>query len=447
MSEQFLHSVISRLRTKLLDLSGRNSLISFKHSDKSRKQVRFVDTSPGVVYRMLEDGGPLKINELPLPKSEPKDEQTSAFVSALERARQDDEDYRIAVEKLGDNPPLKPLLALEGELRDRVRKAMGLKPIERGKIVPKDLQALELKIEPSFDLTIGEERRARRQRHARELQTLLYPEEFERKLTAIFQQANLTEDETGLNTLYLAFGFLEWYESPDSAKPIYSPLVLYPVQLERKLEEGEYQFKLSSREEEASSNICLIERMRRDFQIELPAFDEDSPPERFYAAVSKALSARQPQWRVHNHLTLGFFSFAKLVMYQDLDPDALGHIPDDSLLASLIKGEESESVGFAGDYDVDDVKLRTRLPALVSSADSSQLSAVVDALDGKHLVIEGPPGTGKSQTITNIIAAALASNKTVLFVAEKKAALEVVKKRLDDCLLGQFCLVVLSCWV
>lgn len=444
MSEQFLRSVISRLRTKLLDLSGRNSLISFKHSDKSRKQVRFVDASPGVVYRMLEDGGPLKINELPLPKSEPRDEQTSAFVSALERARQEDEEYLAAVEKLGDNPPLKPLLALEASLRDRVRKALGLKSIERGKVAPKDQQALELKIEPSFDLAVGEERRARKQRHPRELQTLLYPEEFERKLTAIYQQANLTEDETGLNTLYLAFGFLEWYDSADSAKPIYSPLVLYPVQLERKLEEGAYQFKLISREEDASSNICLVEKMRRDFQIDLPAFKEEDAPEDFYAAVAKVLKTRQPQWRVHNYLTLGFFSFAKLVMYQDLDPEVLGHISDDSLLASLIKGEESESVGFATDYDVDDEKLRGSLPDLVSSADSSQLSAVIDAMGGKHLVIEGPPGTGKSQTITNIIAAALAENKTVLFVAEKKAALEVVKKRLDDCLLGQFCLELYS---
>lgn len=444
MADQFLRSVISRLRTKLLDLSGRNSLISFKHSDKSRKQVRFIDVSPSVVYRMLEDGGPLKVNELPLPKSEPKDEQTSMFVSALERARQDDEEYRAGVEKLGDNPPLKPLLALEGSLRDRVRKALGLKAIERGKVVPKDQQALELKIEPSFDLTVGEERRARKQRHPRELQTLLYPEEFERKLTAIYQQANLTEDETGLNTLYLAFGFLEWYDSADSSKPMYSPLVLYPVQLERKLEEGSYQFKLVSREEDASSNICLVEKMKRDFQIDLPAFDEEDAPEDFYAKVKKVLQTRQPQWRVHNYLTLGFFSFAKLVMYQDLDPEVMGHIPDDSLIASLIKGEESECVGFATDYDVDDEKLRSSLPDLVSSADSSQLSAVIDSMAGKHLVIEGPPGTGKSQTITNIIAAALAANKTVLFVAEKKAALEVVKKRLDDCLLGQFCLELYS---
>lgn len=393
---------------------------------------------------MLEDGGPLKVNDLPLPKSEPKDEQTSAFVTALERARQDDEIYRVGVEKLGDNPPLKPVLALEGELRDRLRIALGMKAIERGKVVSKDLQALELKIEPSFDLKVGEDRRARRQRHPRELQTLLYPEEFERKLTAIYQQANLTEDETGLNTLYLAFGFLEWYESDASEKPIYSPLILYPVQLERKLTGGEYLFTLSSREDDASANICLIERMRRDFQIDLPAFGEEDSPESFYTAVAKALSVKQPLWRVHNQLTLGFFSFAKLVMYRDLDPGSLGPIADDSIVASLINGEKSEGVSFAGDYDVDSEELREHLPDLVSSADSSQLSAVIDAMAGKRMVIEGPPGTGKSQTITNIIAAALAKGKTVLFVAEKKAALEVVKKRLDECLLGQFCLELYS---
>ncbi|WP_159189817.1 AAA domain-containing protein, partial [Escherichia coli] len=77
---------------------------------------------------------------------------------------------------------------------------------------------------------------------------------------------------------------------------------------------------------------------------------------------------------------------------------------------------------------------------LIDDADSSQHSALIDAIRGQNLVIEGPPGSGKSQTITNLIAAALLNGKKVLFVAEKMAALEVVKRRLDRAGLGQFCL-------
>jgi predicted ATP-dependent serine protease len=80
------------------------------------------------------------------------------------------------------------------------------------------------------------------------------------------------------------------------------------------------------------------------------------------------------------------------------------------------------------------------VPLLITEADSSQFAAIADVMDGKNLAIKGPPGTGKSQTITNILAAALAKRMKVLFVAEKMAALEVVKKRLDEAGLGEFCL-------
>ena len=440
MTDSFVLEFISKLRAKLLDLSGRNSLISFKHSAKSRKQLRFIDVSPDVAFRMLEDGKPIEIAPLPLPNSEPEDEQTPEFIGALERARQEDAIYLSEVDKLGPNPPVKPMLKLEGDLRDRVRISLEMKAIARSKVLAKDVHATALGIDPSYDLLNGEQRRGRRQRHPRQLPTLLYPEEFERQLTAIYQQANLSESETGLNTLFLAFGFLEWYESEDSQKPIYSPLLLYPVQVERKLAGSEYQFSLASRDEDASANISLFERLRRDFSIELPSFGDEDAPMAYLDAIKKLISVAQPNWRIHHQLTVGFFSFAKLVMYRDLDPKNLGEILEDSPVQALIAGGQNETIGFAEDYEVDSPEMAPRVPLVVTSADSSQLSAIVDVLDGKRLVIEGPPGTGKSQTITNIIAAALAKGKSVLFVAEKRAALEVVKKRLDDCGLGLFCL-------
>ena len=76
----------------------------------------------------------------------------------------------------------------------------------------------------------------------------------------------------------------------------------------------------------------------------------------------------------------------------------------------------------------------------VMDADSSQIAVIEAVKAGDNLVVEGPPGTGKSQTITNLIAELLAAGKKVLFVSEKMAALEVVKSRLDKVGLGLYCI-------
>lgn len=80
----------------------------------------------------------------------------------------------------------------------------------------------------------------------------------------------------------------------------------------------------------------------------------------------------------------------------------------------------------------------------VVDADSSQQDAILLTKKGVSFVLQGPPGTGKSQTITNIIAECLASGKKVLFVSEKMAALEVVRKRLASAGLADFCLTLHS---
>jgi very-short-patch-repair endonuclease len=130
-------------------------------------------------------------------------------------------------------------------------------------------------------------------------------------------------------------------------------------------------------------------------------------------------------------------------MYLDLDSDRWPlEMPLDRhpRLVDMFTGSNAEGLSFATEFDIDEEAVKGDVPPLVCDADSSQHSALIDAARGKNLVIEGPPGTGKSQTITNLIAASLANGKRVLFVAEKMAALEVVKRRLDNCGLGDFCL-------
>jgi KaiC/GvpD/RAD55 family RecA-like ATPase len=125
-----------------------------------------------------------------------------------------------------------------------------------------------------------------------------------------------------------------------------------------------------------------------------------------------------------------------------MNPNFPDRLLENALLQNLLHGSQldnADNLFFAPDYDLDDEGIENAAPILINDADASQHSAIVDVMKEKNLVIEGPPGTGKSQTITNIIANALYAGKTVLFLAEKLAALQVVKDRLDAAGLGDFC--------
>jgi superfamily I DNA and/or RNA helicase len=164
--------------------------------------------------------------------------------------------------------------------------------------------------------------------------------------------------------------------------------------------------------------------------------------EQYLYSVQQAISAMS-EWKVHSDVTLDFFSFSKFIMYKDLDPTAWpeGRTPADHHLIRAILDPEPESSETAhfSEEEIDE-KLRFWDLYHVMDADPSQIAAIEDVKSGCNLVVEGPPGTGKSQTITNIIAELLALGKSVLFVSEKMAALEVVKERLDKVGLGHFCL-------
>ena len=132
-------------------------------------------------------------------------------------------------------------------------------------------------------------------------------------------------------------------------------------------------------------------------------------------------------------------------MYSDLEPQKWGDPVAHDLVGSILRGTEGKAdpeslPGVPGDYPIDELEIERIAPFLIQDADASQHSALVEVMKGSNLVIQGPPGTGKSQTISNIIANALAVGKRVLFLAEKQAALEVVKRRLDRATLGDFCL-------
>ena len=433
---------IADLRMRLLDLSNGNRLLNYKFSNRSRRHVRLVDELPDKILDNLVEGKRLTFKSLPEPDDEPEDEKSDEFLLVLEQAKRSDDEYLLALRNLEDDDQGDVTRRIERALRDRLRKALAMPDRRVRDQIGKAEWARRSGIEPSFDLPIPTIEPKDSYLDG-DLQTLLLPEEMEGTLSAINDQARSSLQETGVNTLYLAFGYLEWYEAPNSQTPLYAPLLLHPVDIERKIVAGRYRYSIGSLGEDNDVNITLSERLHQDFHRRLPPLSEEDTPETYFDKVAATIEDI-PGWRVRRFAVVGHFAFARLVMFQDLEegrwPDGIGIIGN-PVIAELFAGQGAVGDAFfAEDYEVDQPSIAAKVPLLITDADSSQFSAIVDVMDGKNLAIKGPPGTGKSQTITNIIAAALASAKTVLFVAEKMAALNVVKDRLEKAGLGHFCL-------
>jgi very-short-patch-repair endonuclease/DNA polymerase III delta prime subunit len=257
-------------------------------------------------------------------------------------------------------------------------------------------------------------------------------------LLKIENEAHTLLQEQGIDVLHLALGVLEWFEDPNARTPRLAPLLLIPVELGR--ETARSGFTVNYTDVELSPNLTLAAKLSGEFRVNLPEFSDEFAPDDYFAAVEKAI-AEQANWKVRRDtMYLGLFSSGKFQMYMDLDP--VSWPKEASLSDNRLLGKVLES-GFVNDGQmlerVDQHRDIARPEALhlVKDADSSQLAALIAAMEGANLVVQGPPGTGKSQTITNLIAEAVSRGKKVLFVAQKMAALDVVKSRLDECHLGE----------
>jgi len=447
--EQTLISVFKErlggLRARLLDLSNRNRLISFKHSDRARTHIRVVDELPDVLFSRLSNGKRMRFKSLPEPETEPQDEDSEEFLLELEAARATDELYKQEIEALGeDEMSSAKARDIERALRDRVREKLGMPPwVNEGTRSKEEFARLH-GIDPNYDLPEPVSNGSDAEKHVDDdIQTLLYPQEMDRKLSGIVDQARTMAQEAGISTLRAAFGFLEWREADQSRIKHFSPLVLLPVTIERK--SGAWRrYEIYGDGSEVETNKTLAIRLERDFGYVLPEFDNEDSPETYMAKVRASVTERL-DWRVRRFVTIGNFGFSKLAMYTDLDPTLwppeVG-FGKDGLVWKILLGEERPDNGIVPppDYEIDTPEIDAKKIHLITDADASQHSAIIDAVDGKNLVVSGPPGTGKSQTITNLIATSIASGKKVLFVAEKMAALDVVFSRLKQAELDPYCL-------
>jgi len=280
----------------------------------------------------------------------------------------------------------------------------------------------------------------------RKLQTSLTSQKLQARLLKTQRAARTFIEEQGINTLFLALGMLRWFEDENSQVERSAPLVLVPLHMERSSVQERFHVEYTG--DELAENLSLASKLRLEFDIslpEMPAADELDVAD-YFDEIERAV-AREGRWRVDRRaISLDFFSFGKFLMYRDLgeerwpENDRLSRHP----VIGRLLGEPDGSDGSAAPSIADDESVAKHLTPSevrhVVDADSSQSLALLDADNGRNLVIQGPPGTGKSQTITNLIAEAVSRGKTVLFVSEKMAALEVVKRRLDSVGVGEACL-------
>lgn len=415
MSNLDLRQEIERFRERLLDLSLRNPLLSYRKS--KRRTLQIVNELPDVIYeRLVGDGKSFVFDFIPdRPHGGKLDRPTthpsSQFGETLDTARTIGEASQGASDIATELPEKYPV-ALPRQTGDKVT-------LEKHFVDDK-------------------------------LQTNLPQEKLNTTLRYMQREAITAMQETGINYLFLAIGFLAWRESDSTKKDRLAPLILVPVHIEKISKgNGEPRFAVAWDEDDVQFNLSLQKKLFRDFDLKIPDFDEGVSPEKYFESLQGALRSK-PAWEIRREALLGFFSFHKLSMYADIDPanwELESGNSANSIIERLVCGGDADETShalndasfYAPDYDIDNNTTVEKL-ILPMDADSSQQSALVDIRSGRNLVIEGPPGTGKSQTITNAIADAIAAGKTVLFVAEKLAALQVVHNRMASLGLDDFCL-------
>jgi len=269
--------------------------------------------------------------------------------------------------------------------------------------------------------------------------------ELEARLVDMFRSARSVLQEGGANTLFLALGFLNWTREDKAGQKCKAPLILIPVSLQRK--NARSGFTLCLHEDEPRFNPTLIELLRQDFHLNLTGLENHLPQDQagidvaqIWRTVSHAVRDIKG-WEISDEVVLASFSFAKYLMWVDLAQrtDQLRQSPVVRHLIDSPREPYPSTSAFPRPQELD-AQFAPEKTFCPLPADSSQLSAVMAGANGKNFVLIGPPGTGKSQTIANLIAQCLAEGKRVLFVSEKIAALDVVYRRLREVGLGEFCL-------
>lgn len=427
---------LEELKTKLIDTSRRNKLINYRAPQKSRN-LRIIDELPDfIVNHLVKNEKKFKFKFIPEPIVD---------FSEIEKLKNKKRTFEIEIDdlKLVGNPE-NNLLQIQ-ELQKKINQIeLTIKELLDKKLLTPEERAQELNFNISKELPkLDLNDKLIDERHIDDaLQTLHYPSEMEKILTSVERNARSIIEETGSNMLYLSLGFLRWNEAKNSEEYNKSPLVSIPITITKSKSFNRYVFTIEYSQEGIDTNRSLTEKLLSDYGIIFPELTDELSYSLYIEQVKLAI-ATQVNWEIKHEVFLDFLHFGKILMYQDLKEENWINecaLINNSILQDIFIGKEITCDStFSPDYEIDKHPKADTIP-LVMDADSSQHSAIIDVIDGKNVIIEGPPGTGKSQTIANIIAGLISKGKSVLFVSEKLAALQVVHKRLSHVGLSDFCL-------
>ena len=251
-----------------------------------------------------------------------------------------------------------------------------------------------------------------------------------RRVQVIYRKARELLEERGIRVGYLATGMASWDELflEPCAPVLLRGLTISPTRARH----DDFDLAL---DDDHEVNPVLLHKLASVFGA-VTAEAAVAPAEKVGELLTRAAEdAEVPGFRILPRLVVGTFTYAKLPMVQDLQ--AAGELLADSDVVAAIAGDPDAQELLAADEEPAPIPESPEGDYSVLDADSSQRNAIDTVLSGRSLVIHGPPGTGKSQTIANLIAALVARGRKVLFVAEKRAAIDAVLSRLKGADLGE----------
>ena len=410
-------------------------------SARSASFVRIIDEKPQSIFdKLVYEEAKLGLAALPSLEEDPLDENNREFREALQVSYATDTKYREFIENIdsdNDENAFEKQAEADRDLKDRIRELLGYAP----RITSPESKSLATHarnhgIEPSFELPASDYLAHDERHEDDELQTLVLKKQLVARLSRIRSRDTTMSEERGLKTLYLTLGFLVW-KDPASSDPLAnfkSPLILLPISLDSNTTAQGVEFSINLRDDPIF-NPVLKHKLATELGIELWEPETkflDLDIEKYFTKLTE-LFLESPGWRVSRQAVIGVYPFQGIELYNDINPDELDFSKFD-VISQLFSGTnssgEESSYQLYTEDDIETEQAQSLVPKLVVDADSSQYLSLVKAASGQNIALEGPPGSGKSQTIVNLIANTISQNKKVLFVAQKGTALEVVLSRM-----------------
>ena len=316
---------------------------------------------------------------------------SSKIAKALELSRQELLDLGLRGNTLLHFKPRSQSLTIIDEISKEIfnilinsQKSMSFLPIPKG-MANSEKKSID-QLPDLFNDELGDKRHTDTR-----LQTQLNQDQLDKKLIKINTEAETYFQEQGIDILYLALGFLSWYEDENSELERKAPLVLIPVSLNRTTASD--RFKLVYTQVDLGTNLTLKAKLKTDFAMDLPEFEEETDIIDYFSKVKKVIK-KQARWSIiENEIHLGFFKFGKFQMYQDLDaknwPD--GKDPSKHPIIKSLFGDGFHSLNETANIEFTDEYISRELKNLesfhfIADADSSQTAAVLQIKNGKNLV-------------------------------------------------------------